>query len=149
MENFKVLVLRTTYSTAEVSVMAENEEDARSKAFELAVETLDDDHYEVNNQEFDTEIGRSFSEQKVIFHYGGHDHVLSFVPNDEDYWESFTSEGMQFDVHYDESTMDICVYLLVRNDSGGWEQYVNAIHKQEIKHNPINNPKTKEANNEL
>lgn len=133
MENFKVLVLRTTYSTAEVTVEAENEDDAQTKAYEMACYSLDDDDYEINNQEFDTEIGRSFKQQKLIFHYNGHDHMFSFVPEEEDWWTSFTSEGNTFDVHYDEATMDICVYVLVQNEEGKWEQYVNTVHKQEIK----------------
>lgn len=133
MEKFRVLVMKTTYSTAEVVVQAESEDEALDKALDMALDCIDDEDYEINNQEFSAEIGRSFKQQKLIFHHGGHDHMFSFVPSEEDFWTSFMSEGYAFDVHYDEEDLSVCVYLLVEGDNGKWEQYVNAVHKQEVK----------------
>lgn len=62
-----------------------------------------EDYKEKNNK------GRAF--KTVIFEYKGMNHKHTFRPtNEDDYWEGFTSGGIEFDIHYCLSDNTIIVY---------------------------------------
>lgn len=62
-----------------------------------------------------------------LFKQFNHTHILR--PTASDYWEGFESNGLSFDVHYDEEDMTICVYE-VQHDGRAITQ--KTIHKEKI-----------------
>ena len=69
-----------------------------------------------------------FKKQKIQFEFNGKNHKFSFVPKFEDYWTSFESHGIVFDVNYDVDYGFIVVYEVIN----GSANVKTTIYKQDI-----------------
>jgi gas vesicle protein len=73
-------------------------------------------------------------EQSISFDYKGFKHEFKFTPEEQDWWTAFQSNGLEFDVHYDEDYGDILVYEVV----DGKSMVEKTIYKKKIENNLFN-----------
>lgn len=66
--------------------------------------------------------------RRIEFVHRGRKHIFSFTPEDEDWWTAFQSNGVTFDVHYDENYDHIVVYEVLN----GYGDYSKTIYKKSI-----------------
>lgn len=64
----------------------------------------------------------------IEFEHKGKQHKYTFTPEEEDWWDSFNSNGQTYDVHYDEDYGTISVYEY--SDKG--TDYTNTVYSKNI-----------------